>query len=66
MVKLDIKFKFEKETPGAVRFQEVDEDGNTKSLADGATVGTLYIRKTALGGVKPSTLEVTIKGDVKG
>jgi hypothetical protein len=28
---LKLKFKFEKETPGTVRYQEVGEDGNPAS-----------------------------------
>ena len=49
---------FEKETKGAVRFQEVGDDG---APAFAPQVGTLYIRKSALpGGKIPKTLTVTI------
>jgi len=37
-----LKFAFEKETKGAVRYQEVGEDG-TPAFAP--QVGTLYVRK---------------------
>lgn len=56
-----LTFAFEKETPGAVRFQETDDSGQKITIADGAKVGTLYVRKTALDGVVPKRLEVTIK-----
>ncbi len=56
-----VMFSFEKETPGSVRYQESDADGNAIKIADGATVGTLYVRKTALNGSVPKMLEVTIK-----
>jgi hypothetical protein len=39
-----LKFAFEKETKGAVRYQEVGEDG---APAFAPQVGTLYIRKSA-------------------
>jgi hypothetical protein len=42
---LKLKFKFEKETPGTVRYQEVGEDGNPASAP---SVPTLYVRKSAM------------------
>ena len=44
-----LKFAFEKETKGAVRYQEVGEDG-TPAFAP--QVGTLYIRKSAMPAAK--------------
>lgn len=38
------------ETPGALRFEEVDEKGKVIPIKDGAKIGTLYIRKTACAG----------------
>jgi hypothetical protein len=39
------KFKLEKTTKGAVRYQEIDDNG---APADAwAKIGTLYVRKTA-------------------
>jgi hypothetical protein len=42
MPALEGRFKLEKETKGALRYQEVDEKG--ESLAK---IGTLYVRKSA-------------------
>lgn len=56
-----LKFTFEKETKGAVRFQEVGDDG---APAFAPQVGTLYIRKSALpNGKIPKTLNVTITSE---
>lgn len=56
-----LKFTFEKETKGAVRFQEVGDDG---APAFAPQVGTLYIRKSALpGGKIPKILTVTIASE---
>jgi hypothetical protein len=56
-----LKFAFEKETKGAVRYQEVGDDG---APAFAPQVGTLYIRKSAMpGGKIPKTLIVTIAGE---
>ena len=45
-----LKFTFEKETKGAVRYQEVGDDG---APAFAPQIGTLYIRKTAMPGGYP-------------
>lgn len=53
-----LKFIVEKETKGAVRYQEVDAN-NTPAFAP--QVGTLYVRKSAMpGGKIPKALTVTI------
>jgi hypothetical protein len=52
-----IHFRVEKETKGAVRYQEVNEDG---SDVFNAAIGTLYIRKSALPGKVLDTLTVTV------
>lgn len=57
---MEVKMKFERETKGAVRFQEVDSNGNAVEVVDGV-IGTLYVRKTALGGKVPTTLTLTIQ-----
>ena len=44
-----LKFAFEKETKGAVRYQEIGEDC---APAFAPQVGTLYIRKSAMPGGK--------------
>ena len=52
-----LKFAFEKETRGAVRYQEVSDDG-TPAFAP--QVGSLYVRKSAMpGGKIPKVLTVT-------
>ena len=61
MATMNLRFAFEKETKGAVRFQEVGEDGKP---AFAPSIGTLYIRKSALpDGKIPQTLTVTITTD---
>ena len=45
MATMNLRFAFEKETKGAVRFQEVGEDGKP---AFAPSISTLYIRKSAL------------------
>jgi len=56
-----LKFTFEKETKGAVRYQEVGDDG-APSFAP--QIGTLYIRKTAMpGGKIPKKLIVTVASE---
>jgi hypothetical protein len=56
-----LKFAFEKETKGAVRYQEVGDDG---APAFAPQVGTLYVRKSAMpGGNVPKVLTVTIASE---
>jgi hypothetical protein len=58
MAKITVLFEFEKDTKpnqpgqGAIRFKEVDTDGNTLTTMTGV-VGTVYVRKAKLpdGGV---------------
>lgn len=53
-----LNFIVEKETKGAVRFKEVDAEGND---AFAPVVATLYVRKSAMpGGKIPAKLNVTI------
>lgn len=49
-------FELERETKGAVRYQERGFDRET---GEGA-IGTLYVRKTALEGAAPAELTITI------
>jgi len=55
-------FKLRNETKGALRYEEVAEDGATVlSISAGAAVGTLYIRKTAYTkGIYPDIITVDI------
>jgi hypothetical protein len=55
MFEKTLKFNYEKETKGTVRFKEESENP-----AD-YVIGTLYIRKTFLGEERPKKLEVTIR-----
>ena len=65
-MKHTLTFKLEKETKGALRYQEVEQDGlpvPTDSPADLRIVGGLYVRKAALKGEPtPEVLRVTVEG----
>lgn len=55
-----LTFRLDKETKGAVRYCEVDEQGNPVQIIDG-TIGAIYIRKDKLEGNKiPGRLTVQI------
>lgn len=56
---LTIHFAMEKETPGTIRYQEVDAKGN-RATGPAVKVGTLYIKKTTLGSDVPARLQVQI------
>ncbi len=58
---MQVRFKLEKETKGALRYQEVDERGEPIEQA-WAKIGTLYIRKSAFdrGTAWPQELRVTV------
>ena len=56
-----VKFKLEKLTPGALRYAEVDETGNpVKGDVNGALIGSLYLRKAAMGNDVPKQFTVTL------
>ncbi len=55
-----VTFSFEKETKGAVRYQETDENNLPVNIEGGAKIGTLYVRKSALNGEIPQKLTVTL------
>lgn len=56
-----ILFILERETKGAVRYQEVDSNGNLKDSDDsGAVINKVYIRKKGLGTTPPRTLKMVI------
>ena len=50
---VEVVFDFERETPGTYRFKEQGEK-------DTHAIGTLYVKKSALGAKAPSTITVTI------
>lgn len=59
-----IHFFLERETKGAVRYQEVTEGGRVKEINnpdDQLVIGTLYVRKSALNGKIPVKLEIEVK-----
>lgn len=59
-----VHFTLERETKGAVRYQELDALGkpiDTRTNMDAAIIGTLYIRKAALNGQIPVRIKVTIE-----
>jgi hypothetical protein len=58
---MKLTFMLEKETPGAVQYKEVDTEGKRKPIFE-ATIGTLYVRKSAMphGIVKALTVEVNL------
>ena len=60
MTTLTAKFQFERETKGAVRFQEIDEAGTVLDFKE-AAIGTLYLRKSALNGQVPTMITVSIE-----
>jgi hypothetical protein len=57
---ITVSFHFEYETTGALRYFEVDKDGNKLDNRNGAAIGTLYLRKSALDGRAPRALSLTI------
>jgi hypothetical protein len=59
---LSVRFKLERETKGAVRFQEM-RNGAPVEIGNGAVIGALYIRKDALNGAMPAWLDLTVSFD---
>lgn len=56
-----VTFMLEKETKGALRYQETDATGLPLKIEGGAKIGTLYVRKSALNGEMPAKLKVTVE-----
>lgn len=61
MRKLELKFTREKETKNTIRYQE--ELGEEAYSSRDIAVGTLYVRKEALGEPAPRRLKVTIEAE---
>lgn len=58
---MKLQFLFRNETKGALRYQEVDENGRPLVKdTEGATVNTLYLRKSAMGGRKPKAIAMQL------
>lgn len=63
--RLQLKFKFQNETKGAVRYGEILPGGRVAQAPNdpGASVGTLYLRKSAFDSrTYPDELSVIIEG----
>lgn len=62
---MKIKMKLEKETKGALRYQEIDHNDQPVTTNDSACLmGTLYLRKKAMEGINTPRfiqVEVTIE-----
>lgn len=59
---IKVRFAFERSTKGAHRYQEIDAKGNVIDKLEDTVIGTLYIRKSALGDTPTTNLEVNIVG----
>jgi hypothetical protein len=57
---VNVTMTLEKETPGAIRYQEVDAKGGVVTMQEGAKIGTLYMRKVAFGKAVPKSISVTV------
>ncbi len=54
-------FTFERETKGAVRYQETDNNGKPLAIGEGAKIGALYLRKEAFAdGHYPPVITVRV------
>ena len=61
-MKAEINFEKERETKGAVRYQELDKSGAPAAIGDGAIIGTIYIRKAAFrDGEFPPAIQITLE-----
>jgi hypothetical protein len=55
-------FKLEKETKGAIRYMQVDGEGNSYGAEAGAELGSVYIRKSAFkDGSVPQKITMVIQ-----
>lgn len=57
---MKILLRLERETKGALRYQEIDEEDNVVEIPQGAKLGMMYIRKVAFEG-KPEYIRVTLE-----
>lgn len=61
MAKIIAIFTVERETKGAVRYQEIDVKGNILEMGD-SKIGTIYVRKTAFNSPTfPQKITVTVE-----
>jgi hypothetical protein len=66
MTTFTVKMVLEKETKGALRYMEVDENGAAVEQV-WAKLGTSYIRKTAFerGTARPKAITITVAEDTQ-
>jgi hypothetical protein len=65
-IRITAYFVIDRETKGALRFQEVNSEGQQVDITE-ASIGTLYLRKSALekAGIKgPRGLKIVIESIV--
>lgn len=61
MEKFTANFILVKETKGALRYEQVDDAGKKVEIEDGASIGTLYVRKSAFpAGHTPERLAIEV------
>lgn len=63
MTQITAKFRFERDTKGALFYREIDSQGRPfpSPNSAGCVIGALYIRKTAINGSsQPKSITVTI------
>lgn len=58
---LKLRFSFERETKNTIRYQELDDLGQPHEDLRDAIVGTVYIKKRALGAPPPQQLTLTLR-----
>lgn len=60
-----INFKFDYDTKGAIRYVELNDKGQpVKTDAEGALIGTLYLRKAKLNGKMPKGFTIDMDEQV--
>lgn len=59
-----VHLNLERTTKGAIKFQEIDKDGKPSYMyGPGTCFGSIYVRKTALHGVEPKQIQITMTYD---
>lgn len=56
----EVSFSLERETKGALRYQEVNDLGQPITQPDHYMIGTLYVRKHVFRGERPKFLNITV------
>lgn len=58
---MTVKFILERETKGALRFAEVNDDGCIIEGAENYKIGTLYVRKHAFKAPFPQAMVIQVE-----